>query len=74
MNAPIQNETQAVAEANAAPTTNLKTHRKALLIALGLATTVAAASYGAYYLSVAQYHEDTDDAYRMIIEIPKEKR
>ena len=63
MNAPLQNETQAVAEASAAPAANLKTRRKTLLIALGLATAVAAAGYGTYYLNVAQYHEDTDDAY-----------
>ncbi len=63
MNAPLQNETQAVAETTTAPAATLKTRRKALLIALGLATVVAAAGYGAYYVSVAQYHEDTDDAY-----------
>ncbi|MGA4212736.1 efflux RND transporter periplasmic adaptor subunit [Ralstonia nicotianae] len=63
MNAPLQNETKAIAETTAAPVNNLKTRRKILLIALGLVTAAVAAGYGAYYLSVAQYHEDTDDAY-----------
>ncbi|EKZ95485.1 MFS efflux pump, membrane fusion protein, EmrA subfamily [Cupriavidus sp. HMR-1] len=37
--------------------------RKRLLALLGLGTLVAAAGYGAYYYSVARFHEDTDDAY-----------
>ena len=62
MNAQTQNETKTVAETTASTATP-KTRRKTLLIALGLATAAAAAGYGAYYFSVAQYHEDTDDAY-----------
>nr|WP_051705431.1 HlyD family efflux transporter periplasmic adaptor subunit [Cupriavidus metallidurans] len=37
--------------------------RKRLLALLGLGALVAAAGYGAYYYSVARFHEDTDDAY-----------
>lgn len=37
--------------------------RKAALIALGGVTVLAAAAWGAYYFSVAQYFEETDDAY-----------
>ena len=44
--------------AAAAPNT-----RKRLLALLGLGTLLAAAGYGAYYYSVARFHEDTDDAY-----------
>ncbi len=37
--------------------------RKRLLALLGLTTALAAAGYGAYYYTVARFHEDTDDAY-----------
>jgi membrane fusion protein (multidrug efflux system) len=37
--------------------------RKRLLALLGLTTAVAAAGYGAYYYTVARFHEETDDAY-----------
>ena len=42
---------------------NDKTKRKAALITLGSATAIAAAAWGAYYFSYAQYFESTDDAY-----------
>ena len=37
--------------------------RKRLLALLGLTTLAAAAGYGAYYYTVARFHEETDDAY-----------
>ncbi|SDD72656.1 membrane fusion protein, multidrug efflux system [Cupriavidus sp. YR651] len=37
--------------------------RKRMLALLGLATALAAAGYGAYYYTVARFHEETDDAY-----------
>ncbi|CAG2151030.1 p-hydroxybenzoic acid efflux pump subunit AaeA [Cupriavidus yeoncheonensis] len=40
-----------------------KNTRKRLLAMLGLATALAAAGYGAYYYTVARFHEETDDAY-----------
>jgi len=37
--------------------------RKRMLVLLGLTTAFAAAGYGAYYYTVARFHEETDDAY-----------
>ncbi|WP_109479588.1 HlyD family efflux transporter periplasmic adaptor subunit [Paraburkholderia sp. C35] len=37
--------------------------RKVLLSLLGVAVVVSAAAYGAYYMTYARYHENTDDAY-----------
>ncbi|MGO4307748.1 HlyD family secretion protein [Cupriavidus sp. RAF12] len=37
--------------------------RKRMLTLLGLTTALAAAGYGAYYYTVARFHEETDDAY-----------
>lgn len=37
--------------------------RKRLLALLGLTTALAAAGYGAYYYTVARFHQETDDAY-----------
>ncbi|EHP37657.1 multidrug resistance outer membrane protein MdtP [Cupriavidus basilensis OR16] len=37
--------------------------RKRLLALLGLASALAAAGYGAYYYTVARFHQETDDAY-----------
>src|SRR5262249_41961310 len=37
--------------------------RKILLALLGAAVVAAGAAYGAYYVTVGQYHESTDDAY-----------
>lgn len=53
----------AAAEQIGAPSTASKNTRKRLLILLGLATALTAASYGAYYYTVARFHEETDDAY-----------
>jgi membrane fusion protein (multidrug efflux system) len=50
------------APAAAAPTPARNT-RKRLLALLGLTSALAAAGYGAYYYTVARFHEDTDDAY-----------
>ncbi len=55
---PNPNPTDNPKTAAAAPNT-----RKRLLALLGLGTLLAAAGYGAYYYSVARFHEDTDDAY-----------
>jgi len=40
-----------------------KRSRKRLLILLGLSAALVAAGYGAYYYTVARFHEETDDAY-----------
>ncbi|RDK08893.1 efflux RND transporter periplasmic adaptor subunit [Cupriavidus lacunae] len=53
---------QQTAPAAAAPTSARNT-RKRLLALLGLTTALAASGYGAYYYTVARFHEDTDDAY-----------
>ncbi|WP_316156611.1 efflux RND transporter periplasmic adaptor subunit [Cupriavidus sp. BIC8F] len=53
---------QQTASAAAAPTPARNT-RKRLLALLGLTSALAAAGYGAYYYTVARFHEDTDDAY-----------
>ncbi|MBB5502220.1 HlyD family efflux transporter periplasmic adaptor subunit [Paraburkholderia sp. MM5384-R2] len=37
--------------------------RKALLALLSVAVVVSAAAYGTYYMTIARYHESTDDAY-----------
>ncbi|KWR88102.1 HlyD family secretion protein [Cupriavidus sp. IDO] len=49
--------------ATAAAAPAKKSTRKRLLALLGLTTALAAAGYGAYYYTVARFHEDTDDAY-----------
>ncbi len=37
--------------------------RKPMLVLLGIAIVASAAAYSAYYLTVARFHESTDDAY-----------
>ncbi len=54
---------QTAAQSTAATQPPSRNTRKRLLILLGLTTAVAAAGYGAYYYTVARFHEETDDAY-----------
>jgi len=55
--------TPADAQTAAAAAPAKKNTRKRLLALLGLSAALAAAGYGAYYYTVARFHEDTDDAY-----------
>ena len=59
--APAAEQTGTQATAVAQPAS--RNTRRRLLILLGLSTALAAAGYGAYYYTVARFHEETDDAY-----------
>jgi len=51
------------AEQTGVQSTAGKNIRKRLLALLGLTTALAASGYGAYYYTVARFHEETEDAY-----------
>jgi membrane fusion protein (multidrug efflux system) len=55
---------RATAKADPVPETQQpRTKRKLLLTLLAATVVVAGAAYGAYYFTVGQYHQSTDDAY-----------